>query len=174
MQQAAPGRSLGLIRHTNLRNAAYKSKFRPTRAAQTAATNNIYPSLYIAKFPLVGFEIIENLPPLFSDPAALHVAVIIECSKNGTYWLFDFLPENPTDPLIVARVLSNLEVPGQARTRQLNKLPRQRCSPAGTSKYVDAIERAREMQKQWNNSELKLFKRDCRHFVEALVLELTI
>jgi hypothetical protein len=174
MQLAAPGLSLGPIQPTNLRNAVHpNSKCRQTRAAQAAVITSTYPSLYIAKFPLAGFEIIENLPPLFSNRAALHVAVIIECSENGTYWLFDFLPENPTDPIIAARVLSNLGVPGQARTRQLKKLPRQRCSLAGTSKYVDAIERARTVQEQWNNSELKLFKRDCRHFVDALVLELT-
>jgi len=176
MQLATPGLSVGLIQHTHLRNAApLKSKCRPSRTAQAAATHTTYPSLYIAKFPLVGLEIVENLPPLFSNRAALHTAVIIECSNDGTYWLFDFLPEDPTDPIILARVLSSLGVTGQARTRQLNKLPRQRCSLAGTSKYrcVDAIERARKVQEQWNNSELKLFKRDCRHFVDALILELT-
>lgn len=173
MQLTAAERSLGPLRHINHRQChPPRITIKPTRAAQTPATESTYPSLYIAKFPLIGFEMIENLPPIFSGPAALHVAVIIVCAIEGRPVLFDFLPENPTDPLITARILSNLGVPGQARSRQLKELPRQRCTAAGISGHLNALERAREMQRMWDKSELKLFKRDCRHFVDALLLEL--
>jgi hypothetical protein len=162
------------LRQINNCNAGdLKNKNKLPRAAQFARENIIFPSLYIAKFPLVGFEMVENLPPIFSDPAALHVALIIECVENGI-WLFDFLPENPTNPLILARLLSNGGgVPGQARSRHLKTLPRQRCRAAGASVHLNAVDRARAMGEKWDKSELKLFKRDCRHFVNALVSELT-
>jgi hypothetical protein len=173
MRLTTPDCSLSSLRQINLRTAAnQKFKKKLPRAAQTTATNSAYPSLYIAKFPLVGFEVVENLPPIFSDPAALHVALIIECNKNGAVWLFDYLPENPTDPLVMARIVANVGVPGRARSQQLTKLPTLRCSLRGSAKCEDAIERAREVQEKWDKSELKLFARDCRHFVDELLLEL--
>ena len=176
MRLAAPG---GFLRHTfphcnSTAAARQKNRIRQVHTKAVAVNQKEYPSLYIAKFPLEGFEAIENLPPVFSDPASLHVALIIDCSTKGV-WLFDYVPENATDPLTISRIVANIGVPGQARSRKLSRLPNERrCSPVGASNYADdTLERARAMQKEWDKSELKLFKRDCRHFVDELVLKLT-
>ncbi len=173
MRLAAPG---GSPHCNSTATSRQKNRIRQVQTKAAAVNQKEYPSLYIAKFPLEGFEAIENLPPVFSDPASVHVALIIDCSTKGV-WLFDYLPENATDPLTIARIVANLNlgVPGQARSRKLSRLPNERrCSPVGASNYADdTLERARAMQKEWDKSELKLFKRDCRHFVDELVLKLT-
>lgn len=147
----------------------------PDRTTTRASLRNpqgstTMPSLYTAKFPLVGFEAIDGLPYPLADPAALHVALLIDCSENGI-WLFDFLPEDPTNPFVTSRLIAGQGVRAHARSRQLSDLPRRRQS-VGESRHRDAIDRAIALQQQWDGTELKLFHRDCRHFVDALLAEL--
>lgn len=141
--------------------------------------------LYVTRWPLAGLEGVDAaLPPALADPAALHEAVIVvERSGGGgadaageaaECWLFDFLPQNAADPAVLAMLLTGEGVPGQARARQLGggALPRRRRA-AGVAAGSDAVARAAAVAAAWDGTELRLFRRDCRHFVAALLTELT-
>jgi hypothetical protein len=143
--------------------------------------------LYVTRWPLAGLEAVDQaLPAALADPAALHEAVIVVERRDGAgggdaavaavdeCWLFDFLPQNATDPGVISRLLAGDGVPGQARARQLGRgaLPRRRRA-AGVAVRPGAVARAKDMAAAWDGSELRLFRGDSRHFVEAVVGVLT-
>ena len=147
----------------------HSASYKPKATYRTPTSSCPLPSLYTARFPLIGFEAVDSLPML-ADPAALHVALVIDCSQNGV-WLFDFLPADPQNPLVLSKLISGGGVPGEARARKLRGLPPRRHL-IGESRQLNAVDKAAAVQEQWNGSELKLLQRDCRHFVDALIAEL--
>ena len=136
---------------------------------------NSLSTLYIVKFPLEGLELIENLPAALADKANLHEALLIEDPQQGCCFLFDFLPLNAKNPLVLAALVSGGRVTGEARKRELKTLPQRRLQKMGLASFEHpvAIERATEFTEDWNGTELQLFKRDCRDFTKALLLHLT-
>ena len=147
------------------------SEIHRQRPYTTRCNSHSTPALYIAKFPLEGLELIENLPAALADEAALHEALLIE-HQQGCF-LFDFLPLNAKNPLVLAALVSGGCVTGEARKKELKSLPRRRLQRMDSASFEHPIERATEFTETWNGTELQLFKRDCRDFTKALLLHMT-
>jgi len=131
-----------------------------------------FTSIFIVKMPLVGLEATAILPSPLSDAAAVHEAVAIDVTEGP--WLFDFLPREPRNPRIIARLLAGDSVPAMARVRQIRALPPSRlCFSVGACSLSEqeAVARAKEFQREWNR-DLQLFKMDCRHHTRELVAAL--
>jgi hypothetical protein len=144
----------------------------------TQATHGVT-DVYLLQLPLVGLEQLDTrLPAPLAEIAALHLGICVSSKHydddadgdddtNGVF-MFDYLPQNPTDPMVLAALLAFRAVPASAREIRLSGLPRQRCRKLGTSPHADALAKARTFQAQWDGTELKLLTRDCRHHVDSL------
>ena len=84
------------------------------------------PLVYIATFPLVGWESLEAvLKEQYPNELALHCIVLLEI--EGSVTVFDFLPELPKSPVVAAALLCGRQVKGVVRERRLSQLPVRRC-----------------------------------------------
>ena len=54
----------------------HSASYKPKATYRTPTSSCPLPSLYTARFPLIGFEAVDSLPML-ADPAALHVALVL-------------------------------------------------------------------------------------------------
>lgn len=140
------------------------------RAQQRAVADSTRASVYLLKTPLEGMEALSLLPDPFHSTAALHVGVVLS-TTDGANWVFDFLPQQPTDPAVIVQLLSGGAVPAQARVRSLSALPRRRCEFQGATALpsYDALAVAHQFQQEWGELELQLFKLDCRDHARQLV-----
>jgi hypothetical protein len=148
------------------------ARSRLTAGIKQNSTSTQACAVYVAKLPLVGLEALDALPALAAAPAALHEMVVLR-TAGGDTWAYDFVPENPTDPGTIARLLAGRAVRGVARTRQLRAVPARRCRLLGDAAHDDALAVARSFQEAWGG-ELQLFRRDCRVHVAELARALLL
>eukprot|EP00271_Cylindrocystis_brebissonii_P002414 TRINITY_DN13036_c0_g1_i1.p1 TRINITY_DN13036_c0_g1~~TRINITY_DN13036_c0_g1_i1.p1 ORF type:complete len:244 (-),score=7.70 TRINITY_DN13036_c0_g1_i1:706-1437(-) len=120
-----------------------------------------------AGLPSFAYNLGANfLPPLFQ-----HSMVLLKKPSEERCVLFDFRPQDPTDPLVALRVLTGQPVPGSLRERNLEKLPNRRCWFIGTAR-AGGVEAARSFNSEWE-TDLQVFRHDCRHHTARLVESLT-
>ena len=169
----APPWVVGLPRTAHVARPKAPCRAGPQRGAGPGA------SIYVLKLPLIGMEGLGALPQPLYGPAALHEAVVVQATaaEDGPPWMYDFVPQDATNPATIASLLAGRAVPSQARTQQLRALPARRggetCRLAGVTlcSYADALERAAAFQEGWRYG-LQLFKRDCRDHTRELVAAL--
>ncbi|KAK7299833.1 hypothetical protein RJT34_10661 [Clitoria ternatea] len=132
--------------------------------------------VYVAAMPLRA----AKGPPQFLMSAAYslnfwdfqHFMVIISPSPHSQVLVFDFQPKDPEDIYVAVTALYGKAVPGAVLVRKLKKVPRNKCWLVGYSKVDDAVETAREFNKEWETN-LRIGLHDCRDYTNGLVRQLT-
>lgn len=123
------------------RSRALKSPSRPIRCPTCAAAK-----VYVGKQPLAGFEgVAKLLWPAARPLLHLHSFVLLQTDDSDAeagVWFLDFLPIDPTSPLVAAKLITGGAVPGRTRERQLPRLIHGACM-VGNAQAPNPLEAAR-------------------------------
>lgn len=99
--------------------------------------------------PLVGFEgVAQLLGPPARPLTHLHSFLLLEAQEGSEegFVFFDFLPADPTSPIVAAKLVSGGEVVGATRERRLPRLmPGARL--VGEAQAPNALEAARQFNR---------------------------
>ncbi|KAL2614119.1 hypothetical protein R1flu_025811 [Riccia fluitans] len=115
----------------------------------------------------------RSLASALSSKGAIHFYTVVrQSSPTPSQFYFDFLPENPEDPLVAVGALLGQKVPGIVQERELRRLPTKSCWWIGKTEGDKGLESVRKFNSRWDN-QLMLFRHDCRNYTEALVGHLT-
>lgn len=123
--------------------------------------------IYKATTPLIGWEGVEQMMgESFPSKLAVHEMVIVEA--GGKTAVYDFIPQNPGQFATILQLLSGNEVDGNARVRDISKVPTIRCELVGVAPMDCPHEVAIRFQQDWPKR-LKLLSHDCRTHVAKLI-----
>ena len=127
--------------------------------------------LHLLRVPLAGWERIPLAP-------RLHTVLLAEGDGRGgdgrCVMAFDFLPADPTNPSVIARLLLSASVPGEMRMRELGGVPRQHCDSLSPSPldFANVVDAAAEFNRSYDG-ELNLYRnKTCSTYCSKLALHL--
>lgn len=105
-------------------------------------------------------------------PHLQHFFTILQPTLRGPCVVFDFQPSNPEDVYTAVIALSGGIIPGIVLEREISRLPARKCWLISKTMAGRGIQDAVKFNDQWD-TQLQLWKHDCRHHTEALVEFLT-
>lgn len=135
----------------------------PSRAAETPV------QLLVSRKPLVGLEpLVKSVPNPFDIGLMLHWSVVVK--EQDKWWVADFLPSNPTAASTVARLMLGLDTEGAVRLKNVQQPP-SNCRYIASCQH-NVVEEIKEFNSEWPR-DLRLFRNDCKCYVEKLLHHLT-